>query len=217
MKNLGVFFIFTILGIALILVYFSRSEVPAKTALVTTSTSSTQSQTSFDPSQPPKTSLKGQITTLTGLVKWQSRIATDSAVITSPQAVQQGEQLETGPKAKVNFAFSQVAQISMSENTIINLAQTLPVDLVFIQSKGVANYQKIGQDRVSIRSAHLLIEPESEVSVNMNEDQPIITVTATKGPVTIAFNDSDQISQVKTLKAGQTLIFNDTKLTAKIS
>lgn len=79
-----------------------------------------------------------------------------------------------------------------------------------VQSKGVVEYQKLGDKEISVRALHLLIEQLSgDTIVSINKDKPLITVTTKKGTVKIAYNDSQNISQELVVDEGKRLSFDD--------
>jgi len=148
--------------------------------------------------------------TFSGIIKWQSRIATQAAQISSPVPIQQGEQLETGDNGKATIEFPNVSLINISPDSQINFAQTLPVNLVMVQNKGMVEYQKLGENEISVRVLHLLIEQVAgDMTISIDKDQPWVIVYIKKGMVKIAYNDSQNISQEVTVNEGQQLSFND--------
>lgn len=167
-------------------------------------------QTSFNPEKAPTESLRGKIATFSGIIKWQSRIATEAARVNLPAFIQQGEQIETEDNGKLTIEFPNVSLIKISPDSQINFAQTLPANIVLVQSKGLVQYQKSGKENISIRVLHLLIQQTSgEMIVSISKDRPLITVNIKKGEATIAYNDAANISQEVTINEGKQLIFND--------
>jgi hypothetical protein len=172
---------------------------------------------SFDPEKPPKDSLVGSILSFNGEVKWKGRVATEAAEINAPINIQQGEELETGEGGKVIVEFPQVLQLTMLEKSHINFAQTLPVNLVVVQSQGAVEYHNLGIKIFSVRVLHLLVEQgQGDMVVSINEDQPLVTVTVNKGAAKLAFNDKDNLTNVVELEAGERFIFNDEERTGSL-
>jgi hypothetical protein len=163
----------------------------------------------FSLEKAPSESLVGTITSMTGDVEYESRVATEAAKINSPVAVQQGESLSTGPDGNLVLIFDKVAEVDISANTSIAVVQTLPADVVFSQSTGAAEYKKLAEIPVTIRSYHLLIENDGDVSVSVNPLKPIVTVSVSSGSATFAYNNINNVSRVLTVTSGKKLTFND--------
>lgn len=157
----------------------------------------------------PKESLRGTITSMTGEVKWESRIATEAAKITVPITVQQGESLSTGEAGTLSLLFDKNLQIDFSPKTEIGIIQTLPADLVFFQKSGTADYKKLSTTPVSIRALHLLIENGGQVMISVDGEVGVVTLNVVSGTSTVAYNDINNISRVLEVDAGKKLIFND--------
>lgn len=157
----------------------------------------------------PSESLRGNITYMTGDTKWESRIATEAAVITKPVTVQQGESLETGIDGEINLTFDKAAWIYMAPDTSLGVVQTLPADLVFSQNNGSVEYKKLAALPLTVRVLHLLIENGGDIKVSIDKDLPVITTEIVSGSATFAYNDINNTSQVLTLKTGQKFVFND--------
>jgi hypothetical protein len=163
----------------------------------------------FSLEKAPSTSLVGTITLMEGEVGHEGRLATESAKINSPVPIQQGEGLSTGIDGKLILTFEKAVEIDMSGSTSIGIIQTLPADMVFSQKLGTVEYKKLTDIPVSIRSRHLLIENDGDITVTVDELKPIITVSINSGSATFAFNNKDNISNVLTVESGKTLTFND--------
>ncbi|MFA9289210.1 MAG: hypothetical protein ACEQSA_05020, partial [Weeksellaceae bacterium] len=104
MKALSVFFISVVIGIIAIVSYtlLSPRQVLEKD---TSKDTVTQSQ-AFDLAEAPKETLRAQITSLEGDVKWQSRVATEPAELKEPRKLQQGEEILTEEDATVELSFT---------------------------------------------------------------------------------------------------------------
>lgn len=170
-------------------------------------------QASFDPAQPPTQSLKGKILSFSGSVQWQSRIATDSAQLTSAIPIQQGESLETGDTGRVSVEFPNILSFSLTPSSKVDFAQTLPENIAILQSKGQVGYQSLAKNYISVRALHLLIDQLDlgGFSVTVDPDQGRVGVTSVKGSLTAAYNDSQNTTKELTVAQGQSLIFNDDK------
>lgn len=168
--------------------------------------------------RPPEQSLKGKIISLSGEVGWQSRVATESAKIISPQPIQQGEMLQTGDDGNILVQFDEVGKLAIFPKTKIDFVQTLPLNFVTVQNTGSVKYQKMGLVPISVRALHLLIDQsEGEMEVNINKDEGLVIVDVIKGKVTAAYNDLDYLSHVSEVKQSESLLFNDQKRVIKIN
>lgn len=163
----------------------------------------------FSLDKAPSNSLVGVITTMSGEVLYESRMATESAVITKSQEIQQGESVSTGNDGKLIINFKDAVEIILEDNSGVNIIQTLPANLVFKQTLGFVTYKKIGTYPVSIRVGHLLIENKGEIKISFTKDSPITTILIINGSATIAYNNLNNVSKVVKLEAGQSLQFNE--------
>ncbi len=170
----------------------------------------------FSVADPPKESVTGNITAMTGDVLWESRVATAPATIDRPVPVKQGENLVTKDNGNATVVFSGIGSVKLSPKTETDFIQTLPADFVVDQKKGMAGYTKNGTVPFSIRSLHLLTAISGEISLAIDEDQPIVTITVKKGMATVAYNDAQMVSQRQTVDEGQKLIFDDDSRTLLI-
>lgn len=163
----------------------------------------------FSLEKAPSQSLVGVITLMIGEVGHEGRLATESAKINSPVPIQQGEGLLTGIDGSLILTFEKAVEINMSDSTSIGIIQTLPTDMVFSQKLGTAEYKKLADIPVSVRSRHLLIKNDGDITVTVDGLKPIITVLVNSGSATFAYNDKNNISNVLTIEAGKILTFND--------
>ncbi|HKB88376.1 MAG TPA: hypothetical protein VKC53_01865 [Patescibacteria group bacterium] len=163
----------------------------------------------FSLEKAPSQSLVGTITQISGEVGYESRNATEVAKINSPVSVQQGESLITGTDGSLVLIFEKAAEVDLFADTSLDVIQTLPADLVFAQTTGSVTYKKLSDIPVSIRSHHLLIENNGDISVSINKLKPIITLTVNSGSATIAYNNIYNISRLFSVTMGQTVTFND--------
>ena len=163
----------------------------------------------FSLEKAPSQSLVGTIISMNGEVEYEKRLATESARINSPVPVQQGESLTTGIDGKVILTFEKAVEINILPETSVGVIQTLPADMVFTQTVGSAEYKKLGTLPVSIRSRHLLIKNDGDITVSVDKLKPIITVSVTSGSATFAYNNINNISRVVEVVEGKILTFND--------
>ncbi len=170
----------------------------------------------FSLEKAPSITLHGDITLLTGDVKWQSRIATEASTITFKQQVQQGESLETGKTGKVSLAFPNML-FTLSPNSKLNIVQTLPTSIVLEQQTGEIMYQTTSSTLLGVRVSPLLIESQGgEFSITIDEDDGTVKVSVKDGFVTVAYNDSNTISTVEKIEKEQVMTFDPSSRTSTI-
>jgi hypothetical protein len=207
-KNIILFLLSVLTGIILIIGYerliadknvFHRNKPVANTQ--------------FSLERAPAKSLTGTISSFSGDVNWQSRTASQAAKLIASQTIQQGEEITTGVNGKITLEFPNIATISASANTDLNIIQTLPANIVIDQSKGFANYAADGTTPLSVRSLNLLTNITGGiVNISVDKNQHIVTVDVQKGSGTEGFNDSQNKSNVITIDEGSQFIYNaDTK------
>jgi hypothetical protein len=212
MKKIFLFLVPFLITLVAVVGYFKLTQKISKINIPnvpTVSFSDLVKFSRFSLEKAPSQSLVGTITSMSGEVEYESRIATEAAKINSPVQVQQGESLKTGLDGKLVLSFDKVAEIDISSDTLVGIVQTLPADMVFSQNSGTAEYKKLADTPVTIRSLHLLIENNGDVTVSIDKIKPIITVTVNSGTATFAYNNIDNISRVLTLESGKKLTFND--------
>lgn len=165
----------------------------------------------FSLANPPSESLDGQILTMSGEVSWQSRISTESAKILVSQTVRQGEALSTGPDGNVLFIIGNAVQVEMSNDSVIDVIQTLPANILFKQSKGTVMYKRTGIFPVSARVLNLLADTEGSMEISI--DNQVVTLNVISGTSTVAYNDRNMINRQIKLSTGSTYVFNNVKKT----
>lgn len=204
--------ILTILGIVIILAgfYYFLSKKTENTAITIPGILPTQKTSSFSLVNAPSESLKGEISTMSGQILWQSRVATEEAQISSPQLIQQGEKLETGKNSALVLKYDGIVKVTFSPETAIDIIQTLPSNLVFSQDSGSAEYKNLGSTSVvSVRALSLLVQNSGDISVSINPQRPIVTLVVKSGIATVAYNSLGFVSHEFTIPAGRTYTFND--------
>jgi len=156
----------------------------------------------------PSESLKGEITNMIGEISWQGRIATEAAKIITPITIQQGEKLITGEKSSLSLTFNNACSIDLSEKTEVDIIQTLPANIVFSQTSGTGEYVRTGNYPISIRVLKLLVEINGNISISIDPQKPIITLTIKSGNALVAYNDLKYVSHEVMVKNNQTFTFN---------
>lgn len=159
----------------------------------------------------PSDSVRGIIKEMSGDIGWVSRIATEAAKITSPQTLQQGEEIQTGETGTLVAEFPSESSIKILPKTQIDFVQTLPVDFVASIASGSATFTKLSDNPVSIRAMHLLIRQNGgEVNIGIDSDNSLVNINILSGSIRVAYNDLNLNSQVVDFGSGKRITFNDT-------
>lgn len=176
-------------------------------------------ESSFSLYVAPRDTLRGTIVSLSGDVGWQPRIATEPAKITKPIQIQQGEEIKTLETGQATVVFSKIANLTIYPKTEINFIQTLPSNVLIEQNIGTAEYIKLSDSPLSVRSLDLLIKiNQGNIVVSVSENQPYIIIDVKSGSITVGYNDIDYITQMLDVASGNRLIFRtDTKRTSLVS
>lgn len=169
----------------------------------------------FSLSQAPTNSEIGQITLLAGTVKWESRTATQEAVIHATRLIQQGEELSTGANGQASMSFGNATSVmTLFPNTDLSVIQTLPQNIVIDQEDGQATYTDTGSTPIAIKSMNLLLElADGSINVVPDPIMDTVTISVQKGSATAAFDDSTETSNVVPIPAGTTFEFDNDSLT----
>lgn len=212
MKYLSLFLLFLFIGIGIALGYFFWKKEKATMVMPI---SPKEKRFSIEP--PPKESRIGTVSSMSGQILWESRIATKPAEIKDLKQVQQGEKLTTGKDGQTVISFPDAASITLSPESEIEFIQTLPIHFVFKQTKGKINYLKKGTIPLSVRSLHLLMTfSDCEYVINTDAENHILTLTVKKGSVKAAYNNLQYETQTVVINEGEKYVFNDDKRTGKI-
>jgi hypothetical protein len=208
MKNLIIFLLYFCLGFFLIFSFKKVNQILNSQQLKTP-----LAQSSFSLDVAPSESLRGTIVSLSGDVSWQSRAATEPVRITKPMQVQQGEEIRTLETGRATVVFSNIANIIIHPETKLNFIQTLPVNISIEQNSGTAEYMKLKDNPLSVRSLDLLIKiNEGNIIVSVSDSQPYIIIDVKSGSVIVGYNDINYITRVLDVESGNRLIFKtDTK------
>jgi len=208
MKNILIFIAYFLLGIFLIFSFRQLTETINFHEL-----NSPLAQFSFSLDAPPSQSLQGAVTSLSGEVQWQSRIATEPAKITKPRQVQQGEEVKTLDSGQLTIVFPEIAGITVFPKTEIDIIQTLPTNILIGQNSGATDYKNLNGNPLSVRSQNLLIKiNQGEIMISVDENNPYITADVISGSVTAAYNDINFITKLIDVSSGESLLFRtDTK------
>jgi hypothetical protein len=203
MKNVVLFLISVVIGLLSILLFAHNTAEKNKKPFPK------KNSTHFSIATPPSQSLIGDITSVVGEVAWESRVATEPAMIGMNRKIQQGEKLKTGPGIVV-VKFANVAELLIDNNAEIDFSQTLPTGFVFHQTEGTITYSRLGEVPLSVRAMHVLIDQElGEISLTVNTIDQIVTVSVITGSIRVGFNDPTLNTNVLDVHAGEKLIFYD--------
>ena len=211
MKSFFVFLVFLILGILVGLgyrSYFKNKIIP--------SVNNPLPSEAFSIDTPPKDSLKGIVSQMSGDVFWESRVATSPALINKLEMVQQGEEIQTGDDGKITWDFPNLLSVDVAKNSDVSLIQTLPTNLVLEQKDGQITYKKIGASPVSIRALHLLISVETgQIKVIFSKKKDQVEVDTENGTAKVGYEDQNNISQVVELDKNKQFLFDDESRTGE--
>ena len=213
MKKILITFFFFVLGIigAYFLIIFPNNREPAKIISFLPEKIS-PTQTAFSLENAPDKTLKATISTVSGEILWQSRTATEpSILLTKDLAVQQGEKLIASKSGTLTLNFDLAGELSLFPDTEIELVQTLPVNLVFNQTKGTAEYESRANTFAVLVNRLLLNFLKANVKVSIDNTKGIITVKVNQGEVIAAYNNQNFVSQRVELQENEGFIFDNEK------
>lgn len=222
MKGLLLFIFFFLVGIFSVGGYYwwknqSRPLI-VPTAKIEVASKSAAPTDTFSVENAPPNSIRGIVATFSGEVQWQSRVATEPAKLENVIPIQQGEKLSTGNTGKITINFDSFGSVNLSPKTEISIIQTLPVNFVFDQASGSAQFISLGTSPFSVRTLRLLSTISTgSATVNVDEKTNFVTFGLKSGLATIAYNDDQFISQILNLKAGQKFVFDSDGRLGKIS
>lgn len=169
-----------------------------------------QEKQRFSIERAPKESKEGSVASMSGKIKWESRIATAPAEISTLKTVKQGERLVTEDDGNVIVTFLDIGKVTIGSKTDLSFIQTLPNDFVFSQDAGLVDYENNSSISMSVRSFHLLVTiTNGQMSLSVDKDKTKVNITVNKGSATIAYNDLQYISRVANIEKGQTYVFDD--------
>ncbi len=207
MKNILLFLTFFILGASSFWAYNLWQSKSRELQIVT---QVKKQEERFNIANPPQESKIGTIMSMSGDIKWESRVATEPATIISPVPIKQGERLVTGDQGRLVVNFEDTGSLSVSPKSDVSFIQTLPADFVVNQTEGIVTYTQTGQTPISIRSYHSLIRLKNgSIEVGVDNKTSEVNLTNIKGEATAAFNDINNISTVVGLSGGKAYAFND--------
>lgn len=168
--------------------------------------------TKFSLDQAPSDSIKGQITNMTGEIWWQSRTATEPAQLLDKIPIQQGEILMASESGNLTIEFAPAVTVTLFPDTKMEVIQTLPLNLVFNQTKGVGQYQKTGDSPVSIRSLNLIVNLENGlINIDVDEETEEIILGLKTGSAKVGYNSPEFDSKVWKLEPGDVFSYDSSE------
>jgi hypothetical protein len=207
--NIGLLVLFALLGIFLIILYTNKTSGNS-TPLIQSAIEVNPEVTGFSLENAPTNSLTGQISSMSGTVRWESRVATEASVITAPQNIKQGEKIVTDIDGSVNLIISSGSAVMMPPNTDVDFVQLLPENLILAQNTGEVSFTKTDDIPLTVRSLGMIIRfTRGKFTITVDPINGFITVTDHEGDVTVAYNNNQYVSKVWGITTGQTLVYNN--------
>ena len=204
MKQIFLGIIVFLLGAsAALLIFFARNHSVPEPIISIGKKASNFETTKFSLEQAPSDSIRGQITGMSGEIWWQSRTATEPAKLSEPAIIQQGETLIASESGNITVNFDPAAKLTLFPETKVGIIQTLPLNLVFHQTKGVSQYLVSGASPVTIRSLNLIANiDEGLFVIDTNEETGAIILSLKAGSGQVGYNSPEFDSKVWELEPG---------------
>jgi hypothetical protein len=211
MKNIVIFALYLALGIFMFFVY-KEVGIIMNTQRLTSPLPEIPFSLNFAPSE----TLKGNIISLSGDVKWQSRTATQASQITHKIEIQQGEDILTGKDGTISILIPEKLNINLGPESEINFIQTLPENILIEQKSGIALYENPKKQNVTVRISGLIVKLNSgntKVTTDPKSDYVTIDVD---GNITASYNDLNIISRIVSVAQNKRLIFDKELKTVRV-
>lgn len=127
--------------------------------------------------------------------------------------LQQGEKLVASDSGNITITFSDTSEVNLHPKTIVEIVQTLPINLVFNQLNGDAEY--LAKDhQFTVRMLNLLVSfSQAKVSLAFDDKTGKITLAVISGGAVAAYNDVDFVSQRVFLREKDHFVFDNEKRT----
>lgn len=209
MKYIFLFIVAVLFGLVITILYTAPKVSPTPERVLTPVATQSAMTSSFSLPNAPTESIRGSISTMSGAVNWESRIATQPAKLVVPAPLQQGETLQTGDDGKVEITFPNVVSIKQSAKTQINFIQMLPTNSIISQGYGTTEYIQQGNTPLAVRSFGLLTEIHGDVVITVDKDEDQVIIDVKTGSIIAAFNDLNYLSNVIPVSAGNEFIYDD--------
>lgn len=205
-------------GITLAAGVFYYMNKPETAAVATVTPVQEQPRgTAFSMEQAPQLSLRGTLSDITGQPFWFSRTATEPASLLPSQTIQQGERILASESGTLTVTFGDAASLTIFPKADIEIIQTLPVNLVFGQRAGDAEYRATGVSPVSFRSYQALFTmQEGRVRVSIDPDTRTVGITVYEGAGKLVFNSVEFVTQMLTVQAGEQVLYDANSRSAEI-
>ena len=199
------------IGIAVVIWYPKQKSTPVPTSISPTTIPA------FSIEEAPSNALQGTMRNLDGDVSWQSRTATEPALLTSPVPVRQGELIRTAENGSVTVLFPGSCSIDIGTDAIVDVIQTLPGHIVLRQDQGTVLYNATADCPLSVRTRRILtVIQEGTIAVNLDADSDLISVRVRKGVAEVAYNDVDNVSTVLSVREGERFLFDNVERQGEI-
>lgn len=204
MKTASFVFLAILLGFGAMYGYFTLTQTQQQKTQTTNKTT----ESKFSLAEAPSDTMDGKIISLSGETKWESRSATEPAILKQPVVLKQGEEVITGPSGSMAVQFPKGTNINISANSDVSFIQTFPQSMVIAQKSGYVTYLKSETSPLFIRSNSLLLElQKGSITVSMTDN--FTTVTVLSGSITAAYNNIDTKSIVSSVTAGERFIYDN--------
>jgi hypothetical protein len=204
MKNILLFLVFLLVGLALLLGYRYLSQ-PQKIFQNTKPPLTTK----FSLAHAPTQSFQGTIASMSGKVMWLSRTASKPVQLKSPRAIQQGEELSTGSDGQAIIRIQNDASLLLLPNSHVSIIQLLPQNFVFVQDRGTIRYENTIQVPVSIKTLDLLsLLVKGVVTIYVDPHGKTVSANLAQGDLQEGYEDAQNNSTTMTVNEGQTFIFD---------
>lgn len=188
--------------------FFKKNHSTVETIVIEADKKNDYAATEFSLEEAPKDSLRGEIINLSGEVGWQSRIATEPAELLEKRLIQQGEKLVTKENGNIAVKFASAGTMTMFPETELEIIQTLPINLVFNQLKGKAQYLVGGSSPTGIRCFNLIVNVNNGlINIEIDEATGEITLSLKTGKAMVAYNSPEFDSKVWDLEPGDKFVF----------
>lgn len=208
MMRLLLFIVFIAVGVGVIYALTKNNSQQQQLLPIKAAIPQKQLQQEFSIEPAPSETKEGRITSFSGNVLFESRIATQPARLTQNRPVKQAEKIRTENESTASIAFDNIGTINIEQNSEVSFIQTRPSEFVLVQPEGTVIYKVNGETPFSIRALHLLISiPKGEGTVSFDEENGTVHITITDGTASVAYIDLENNTIVKDLPTDSTYIY----------
>jgi hypothetical protein len=196
-------------GVTALLIFFARNHSVPEPVISIGKKVSNFKPTKFSLENAPSDSIRGQITNMSGDIWRQSRTATEPAKLTEAVPIQQGEVLIASVSGKISVNFDPAVKLTLFPDTRVEIVQTLPLNLVFNQTRGVGQYLVTGQAPLTVRSLNLIVNlDDGLLVVDTDEEAGAIILGLKTGRAKVGYNSPGLESRVWELEPGDVFEFD---------